>query len=185
MDSNPNEMAYSKNVLEVITICNEFCMFLEEIGKYEKQYIYSYLQKILPLLYLKGALIPYVEVSSGEITERFVTQEEWQDIYNSLKNKFGNDNSFKFIDYKAKFDDGFEDGSISEMLADIYQELKDFLILYQKNTTTARENSVHTLREMFEVYWGVRVINVHKAIHMLLYGKGKKNSPLFSGFSSN
>jgi len=185
MTNNSNEKLYSKNVIEVITICNEVCIFLEEVEKYDKQYIYNYLQKILPLLYLKGSLMPNIELTTEEITERFVTQEQWQDMFNTLKNKIGKDDSFVFIDYKTKFDEETENGSISEFLADIYQELKDFLIMYQKNTDSARQNAVYTLREMFEVYWGIRVINVHKAIHMLLYRKGKKNSSLFSGFSPN
>ena len=185
MTGNPNEKTYSKNVIEVITISNEFCLFLEEIEKYDKHYIYGYLQKILPLLYLKGALMPYMELNSEEITERFVTQEQWEIVFNSLKNKFGKDDLFVFIDYKTKFDEETENGSVAEFLADIYQELKDFLILFQKNTASARENAVYTLREMFETYWGVRVLNVNKAIHMLLYSKGKKDNPLFSGFSAN
>jgi hypothetical protein len=184
MTSNNEDRSISKNVLEVITIANEICLFLEEIEKYDKQYIYLYLQKILPLLYLKGALMPYVDPVTDEIVERFVNQEEWQNIYNALKNKITSDDSFIFIDYTSKNNET-EAGSISELLADIYQELKDFLLLYQKNTSTARQNAVHTCREMFEEYWGVRLMNVHKAIHMLLYGKGKKNSPLFTGFSAN
>jgi len=186
MTSNNEDKSISKNVLEVITIANEICIFLEEIEKYDKQYIYLYLQKILPLLYLKGALMPYVDAATDDdIIERFVTQEEWQNIYNSLKNKIGNDDAFVFIDYTPKNGNETEDGSISELLADIYQELKDFLLLFQKNTSIARQNAVHTCREMFEEYWGIRLMNVHKAIHMLLYGKGKKNSPLFTGFSAN
>jgi hypothetical protein len=185
MDSNSQDKVTSKNVIEVITIANEMCIFLEEIEKYEKQYIYLYLQKILPLLYLKGALIPEIDVSADEANERFVTQEQWETVYNALLKKFGKDDSFLFIDYLTKLNTETEKGSIAEFLADIYQDLKDFLLLYQKNTVAARENAVYSLKVLFEEHWGMKLINVHKTIHMLLYGKRKGSNQLFTGFSAN
>jgi hypothetical protein len=185
MNSDSQDKVHSKNVIEVLTIANEVCIFLEEIEKYEKQFIYLYLQKILPLLYLKGALLPDVELSSEEAYERFVTQDQWETIYNSLQKKFGKDDSFLFIDYVIKMDDETEKGSIAEFIADLYQDLKDFLLLYQKNTIASRENAVHSCKLLFEEHWGVKLINVHKAIHMLLYGKNIRSSQLFSGFSAN
>lgn len=185
MNSNTQDNIHSKNVIEVITIANELCIFLEEIEKYEKQYICLYLQKILPLLYLKGALLPDIELSSDEANERFVTQEQWEIIYNAVKIKLGKDDLFLFIDYATKLDDENEKGSIAEFMADIYQDLKDFLLLFQKNTRSAQENAVYSCKELFEDNWGMKLINVHKAIHMLLYRKRKNNSQFFTGFSAN
>jgi hypothetical protein len=185
MNSNTQDNIHSKNVIEVITIANELCIFLEEIEKYEKQYICLYLQKILPLLYLKGALLPEIELSSDETNERFVTQEQWENIFNAMKKKLGKDDPFLFINYATKLDDEPEKGSIAEFAADIYQDLKDFLLLFQKNTQSARENAVFSCKVLFEENWGIKLINIHKAIHMLLYGKRKNSSQLFSGFSAN
>jgi hypothetical protein len=185
MNSNSQDKVNSKNVIEVITIANEICIFLEEIDKYEKQFICLYLQKILPLLYLKGALLPDVDVSSDEANERFVTQEQWETVYNAVQKKLGKDDAFLFIDYATKLDDEPEKGSIADFIADLYQDLKDFLLLYQKNTVAARENAVYSCKLLFEENWGMKLINIHKAIHMLLYGKSKRNNQLFTGYSAN
>jgi hypothetical protein len=185
MSNNSQDQIYSKNVIEVITIANEVCIFLEEIDKYEKQFICLYLQKILPLLYLKGALLPDVQVSSDEANDRFVTQEQWESVYDAMKKILGKDDSFLFINYITKQNDEPEKGSIAEFLADIYQDLKDFLLLYQKNTLASRENAVHSCKVLFEEHWGEKLINIHKAIHILLYGKRKGSNQMFTGFSAN
>jgi hypothetical protein len=78
-----------------------------------------------------------------------------------------------------------EKGSITEFMTDLYQDMKDFVLLYQKNTVAARENAVHSCKQLFEEHWGVKLINTHKAIHMLLYGKRLGSNSLFSGFSAN
>jgi hypothetical protein len=185
MSNNSQDQIYSKNVIEVITIANEICIFLEEIDKYEKHYICLYLQKILPLLYLKGALLPEVEVSSESANERFVTQEQWETVYNDLKKILGKDDVFMFMDSLIKQGDQAEKGSIAEFAADIYQDLKDFLLLYQKNTIASRENAVHSIKVLFEEHWGEKLINIHKAIHALLYRKRKGSNQMFTGFSPN
>jgi len=185
MSNNSQDQIYSKNVIETITVANEICIFLEEIDKYEKQYICLYLQKILPLLYLKGALLPDVEVSSEEANERFVTQEQWETIFNALRKKLGKDDSFFFVDILSTAGEEPEKGSISEFLADIYQDLKDFLLLYQVNTVISRENAVHSCKDLFEDNWGIKLINTHRAIHQLLYEKSRGHNHLFTGFSAN
>ncbi|MEI6853097.1 MAG: DUF5063 domain-containing protein [Bacteroidota bacterium] len=185
MSDNSQDKVHSKNVIEVITIANEVCIFLEEIDKYEKRYICLYLQKILPLLYLKGALLPDIEISSEDANERFVTQEQWENVYNALQKKLGKDDTFMFIDQATRLDDETEKGSIAEFMADIYQDMKDFILLYQKNTLSARENAVYSCKVLFEESWGTKLINTHKAIHMLLYGKRKGTNQLFTGFSAN
>ena len=61
--------------------------------------------------------------------------------------------------------------SIADNLTDVYQDLKDFIILYTKNTQTACENAAFECKLQFETHWGIRVINALKAIHLLLHKK--------------
>ncbi len=178
MSEDSKSIVFSKTVIEVITIANDLCIFLEEFDKYELEFSLLYLQKVLPLLYLKGALMPDLENINQESNERFVIQEQWEDIYNRIKQKTGVIDAFYYVNANAKT---ATQASIAEYLADIYQDLKDFLLLYQKNTLTAQENAVHSTKELFETHWGIKLLNCHKAIHSLLY----KSSDSFTGFSSN
>ncbi|HPS27060.1 MAG TPA: DUF5063 domain-containing protein [Bacteroidales bacterium] len=185
MGKESKEIVQSRNVLEFITVANELCVFLEENGKYDIIFIYTYLQKVLPLLYLKGTMLPDVFVDDEDANERFVTLEQWEKIYLALLDKTGTTDSFYFIGNDDEFENKPQKGSIAENLADIYQDLKDFLLLYQKNRLAAQQNAVHALRVLFEINWGVKALWAHTAIHNILYGKKKSNNELFSGFSPN
>ena len=61
-------------------------------------------------------------------------------------------------------------GSLSDNLADIYQDLKDFVILYQRPFRNVKEAAVWDIRQLFRSHWGFRVVNVLKVLHYQLYG---------------
>ncbi|MCK9613354.1 MAG: DUF5063 domain-containing protein [Bacteroidales bacterium] len=184
MKKESEDMVKSKNVLEFITVANELCLFLEEIEKYDVAFIFAYLQRVLPLVYIKGSMLPDIEPVNKELTERYVTQEDWERIFNLLRNKIGKCDRFEDSEIPGNPDEA-DSLSISENLADIYQDLKDFLILYQKNTHTARENAVYSCRMHFGSQWGLKILNAHKSIHQMIFGNNKKSGNLFIGFSSN
>ncbi|MEI6123315.1 MAG: DUF5063 domain-containing protein [Bacteroidota bacterium] len=180
MANESKNSIHSKTVIEVITIANDLCIFMEEFEKYDLEFAFLYMQKVLPLLYLKGAMLPEIENTDEEANERFVTQEQWEAIFNSINKKTDTNDTFYFVEAKVMV---ASKGSIAECLADIYQDLKDFLLLYQKNTLVAQENAVYYAKELFEKHWGSKLLNVHKAIHTLLYKSS--DSSQFNGFSSN
>ncbi len=153
--------AYSKNVQELITVANAYCLTMEKLESTKKSWLIDYLQKVFPLLYLKVSLIPVIDVQNPEANERFFTVEEWEFLFNQLRKKFADDDDFWFIDQAATHNDPVK-GSIAECLTDIYQDLKDFLTLYQKNSLDAKENAVYEIRESFEKRWGYLLVNAHQ-----------------------
>lgn len=167
--NNNIEPEITKQVIEMLTVANDFCIFTESIEKYTKDDVLSYLQKVCPLLYIKGALLPFVEVSNPEANERFVTEENWTVIYNDTKKVLDKADEFMSIGIEDKMDSTVVICSISEFVADIYQDMKDFILLYQKNTKTARENAVSECRLLFATHWGWRVIDVQRAVNNIMY----------------
>jgi len=166
---NHSDPVYSKNVLEVLTLANEFCLFLEKAESYSREELIGFLQKVFPLIYLKAALLPEIQVEDEEAIEHYVTEEEWESIFSVLRIKFGEDDIFFFIDHHEKSNTDPLRASLSENIADIYQDLKDFLILYQKPLKTFKENAVRDLRYLFETRFGYRIVNSQAALHYLLY----------------
>ena len=61
-----NNLVYSKNVIELITVANEFCSFLEHSEDMETSDFLGRLQKMLPLLYLKASLLPEFEMEADD-----------------------------------------------------------------------------------------------------------------------
>jgi len=163
----------SKNVMEMLTVANEYCHFIEKAHEYKTEDILDYLQKMLSLLYLKGTLIPKVEVEHPEANERFVTAETWEIIFNELNNKFKPKDTYWYIDHTNAQDRDPEQANLADNLTDIYQDLKDFLLLYAKGTHAAQENAVNDCKTFFETHWGFRLVQAQKYIHFWLY-EGKK-----------
>ena len=55
--------------------------------------------------------------------------------------------------------------SISELLTDIYQDMNDFILLYQKESRAAKQNAAGECKVLFFSHWGVRIIDLLKVIH--------------------
>lgn len=178
-ESIPSDPVYNRNVLEMLAVANEFCVFIEKSDDYTKEEVLGFLQKICPLLYLKGALLPMVEPAHPEANERFVTEEKWEMVFNSLRAKFQPADEFWFAD--AAFEESPEilKASMAEHFTDIYQDLKDFLILYQRSSLAAKENAVSECKRLFGNHWGVRISNVQKALHFLIYPDIAETEELF------
>lgn len=165
------EAIYSRQSLEMITVANEFCIYINEIDKYEQSDIFKYLHHICPLLYLKGSLLPTIQIEDEQANERFMTQEEWAAIFHKLRIKFGANDEFLFIAPNEKMDFNPVKNSLADQLADVYQDLKDFLLLYQKSSKAAKQNAVAECKSLFESHWGYRVVSIQQALHYKLYSQ--------------
>lgn len=162
------DLVMSRPVIDFFTVANDFCIFIEGSGATGKPVMYAYLSKVLPLLYLKGTLLPEVETDYPEALERFVTEEQWQDLFNVLRNHFGEDDMFVYSDPKPDFAE-LTKASLAELIADIYQDMKDFVLLYSKNMQAARENAVIEISSLLRSHWGHRVLSAMMQIHFLLH----------------
>lgn len=165
----PDDAVYSRKVLEMITVANEFCLFMEKADHYSMEELLNFLQKISPLIYLKSALLPDIEVEDDNAMEHYVTEEQWEYLFNVLYNKFGEKDQFFFVDLHEKSHNDAIKGSLAESFTDIYQDLKDFLLLYQKPMKAFKENAVNECKRLFSTRYGYRLVNAQAAIHCILY----------------
>ncbi|MBE0660890.1 MAG: DUF5063 domain-containing protein [Bacteroidales bacterium] len=173
-----SEPVYSQTALDMFTVANEYCIFMEKACKYQKTDVYNYLLKVFPLLYIKGALMPQIEVEFPEANERYVTEEQWQIVFNELRELFGEDDLFNHCDPKDEF---FEPVklSLAENLADIYQDMKDFVLLYSKEMHAARENAIHEVGRLFKSHWGHRVLRCQTHLHFLLHRRDIESEEVY------
>jgi len=172
-----NNPVASKSVLEMLTVANDFCSFLEKAGDSGREKLLIYLQRVLPLIYIKASLLPEVEVEDEDAIEHYVTEAEWEEMFNTLRSGFGEDDLFYFIDLHEQSHQDAVRGSLAESITDLYQDLKDFVLLYQKPLTAFRQNAVMECKRLFANRYGYRIVNAHAAIHYLLY-KGETDSGL-------
>jgi hypothetical protein len=164
-----NNPVAAKSVLELLTVANDFCSFLDKAGEAGKNEVLTYLQRVLPLIYLKSSLLPDVVEEDEDAIEHYVTEMEWEDMFNMLRSKFGDDDIYHTIDLHEKSHMDPVRASLAENITDLYQDLKDFMLLYQKPLTTFKHNAVMECKRLFTTRYGYRIVNAHVAIHYLLY----------------
>ncbi len=175
-----NEPVYSPFVLEFLAVAQKFCLFIEEIEKYDKIQIFDYMHKALPLLYVRGSVIPEVAPDNYEANEKYITEEQWQNIFNAIREKLEKDDEYWFLENDNPLNEPVK-GSFADGLADIYQDMKDFVILYQKPLRDAKKIAVWEIRELFKAHWGFRIVNLLKVMHYDLYSERSERSTLDLG----
>ena len=169
MENCDFDTIYSKNVIEFVTVAGEFCGFLEKSKDFSRKEILEKLQKLLPLLYLKGTLLPNLESVFEEVNEKFVTEQDWEFIRNAVLLKIG-----KFDEFLETFDPRMEESetpvicSISENIADIYQDVKNFIMLYRVGANEIMNDAIWECKNNFEEFWGQKAANTIRAIHNLV-----------------
>ncbi len=168
MKEKNEEPAYSNSVIELLKVANEYCIFIENADNNSKENILDFVQKIIPLLYLKGSLLPYINIEDNEASERFVTEEQWDTLFSTLREKLIADDEYWFLDYNSADKTDPVKASLSENLADIYQDLKDFVMLYQKPTRAAKQNAAHDCKHLFETHWGTKALQLSQWVNYLL-----------------
>jgi hypothetical protein len=165
MDKNTDPV-YSRNVVEFVAVANEYCKYTEHASELKGDEMLRIMQRILPLMYLKASLLPVLEPFFEEGNEKFVTEADWNSINELLREKFGTANDYlEVFDEKINESEGHVVSSISENMADIYQDMKDFLLLYQTGTKEVMNDALWECRMNFENYWGQKLVNALRAIH--------------------
>lgn len=179
MEGPLKEVVYSRNVVEFVTIAKEYCSFMEHATEHEYADFADKSLKLLSLLYLKTLLLPDVEQINEEGNEKFVTEFDWQFIRNGAGSVLGD--ADMYLDY---FDSDMKEtpepvtSSIAENIADIYQDLKDFLEIYQLGNEELSNDAIFECRQNFDSYWGFRVVNSIRMLHHLNYAKNDEKDVL-------
>lgn len=163
---NQEDIIESKGVVEMFTLASEYCLYLTRMDKETQADAFAFLQKMLPALYLKGSTCPAVEVSDESANERFVTEEEYEELRIRLSKFIDDKDMFTTVDLMSD-DINSLPISLSELLCDIYLDLKDFLVLYTKPSTAAKENAIANCRYFFHNGWGMRLALALPYVHWL------------------
>lgn len=167
---NRAKPVYSRNVVEFVAVANEFCKYMEHASDIKGEEMLKILQRILPFLYLKASLLPALEPYFEDGNEKFVTESDWFRIHDTLKEKFGTANDYlEVFDEKINDSEGPVTENLAENMADIYQDIKDFLLLYQTGTEEVMNDAVWQCRMNFETYWGQKLANSLRAVHRFIY----------------
>ena len=172
-DQLPDHIVYSKKVIEFVTVAAETCLFLEHANEFTKTDFVQKSVKILPLLYLNASLLDLPDAVFEEIPERFVTEEDYQYVRELVEQLLGSDDSYLEVFHPdMALSDTPIAAFVSENMADVYQELKDFAANYQMGDIDIMNDSLVACLEAFGEHWGQKLLNALRALHALRFSDG-------------
>lgn len=151
---------YAKNVVEFVTVGVEYCAFMERTNEKSYGTFVPVLQKLLPFLYLKASMVDKPITLCDDALENFVTEVDYETIRSAAARILGQ--------YDEEFT-GEEVVSVSECLADVYQDVKDFLMNYKQGKEEVMNDAIYNVVENFELYWGKRLLQALAIVHKLAY----------------
>jgi hypothetical protein len=162
------ELVYSRNVVEFATVAKEYCAFFDNIERYSRIEFVGIAGKLVPLLYYKATLLPLNEPLYEEGSQKYVTEDIYEDIRLKIKVLLKQHDDFpEIFDPRVSETDEQFTATISEYLADVYQDLKNFTMLYQKGQVEEMNDALWECNTNFREFWGIRLANGLRALHLL------------------
>lgn len=165
-----NDIKLEPNELAFIALTNEYCQAIENASQgISRDAFVNTMVKLLPRIYicandldLNPMTNVYIDPTLEEATYEQVRETISQvmadeDIYLEV---FLND---------MKYSDTPISVSISENLADLYQEFFNLISAVQYATTSDQSDLLGLCYENFTDYWGQTLVNVLRALHNVRY----------------
>ena len=167
-----SQVIFDRNVVEFVTVAAEFCKFLEQAEGMKRATFVDTSLKILPLLYLKASMMPKCEMMGEDMPENFVTEETYEIVRMNLAGILAEkDNYLDVFVSDMKYSDQPITKYISEDLADIYQDIKDFIFVFQLGLNETMNDALAICQENFALYWGQKLVNTLRALHDVKYAQ--------------
>ena len=156
--------------MEFVTVAAEFCAFLEQAESRKRSDFVDTTLKILPLLYIKASMLPRCEMLGDSEPETFVTEDDYEVIRLTLANLMGEkDDYLEVFLQDMVYSDTPIKKNISEDLADIYQDVKNFVSVFKLGFDETMHDSLALCKENFALYWGQTLGNTMRALHDVRY----------------
>lgn len=172
MEVSSNSILSDKNVVEFTTVAVEFSLFLEKATSHSRQDFVAVALKLLPLLYLKATLLPHYEMEEDMELENNVTEDDYLMIRQQVAAVLGSQDDYLDVFVQdMKYSDKPILRTISEDLADIYQDIRNFTEVFRQGFDDTMRESVAAVQQNFEMYWGQSLVNTMRALHDVYYNQ--------------
>ena len=166
------EVIYSNHTIDFVKIALEFCAWVENVRENDRKSFVDQGTKILPMLYLKVSFIPSIEANYDSDLESGVVEEMYARVQSGIAGLLGEDDLYlETFHPDMQYSDTPIAVSISEDLADIYQDLGNFIFVFKHAQKETMNDSLITCIESFKEYWGQKLVNALRALHYLKWNQ--------------
>jgi hypothetical protein len=163
---------YSSEMVEFVRAASDYCQFLEQLQGVDGKAFIGGSVPLLAEVYRSVLKVPRTEPLYEYTSEPRVTEQEWSAIYKRMSMLLGAHNEYLRPAGESEYDrSDLITHTISEDMADLYQELGDFIAVYGRGMEEFINDAAWELLERFDAEWGMKLLNALHALHPL-YGKG-------------
>ena len=168
--THQKEVIYSDAVLEFVTVAVEFSSILESDNPEDRELWIDKMLKILPLLYIKASLLPETVEMNDTPPEVFVREIDYNRVAHAVATIMGEENVYLDVFVEdMKYSDRPVSAFVSEDIADIYQDVRNFVSIYQHNLVEQMNDALFICHENFKTYWGQKLTNVLRPLHNIYF----------------
>ena len=160
----------SPNSLAFIALANEYCSAIEKAPEFDKPDFLVQMLKLLPRIYISASDINIKESSEEYYIEPYLDEDVYNNVRSNIAALMAEDDVFlETFEEDMKYSDTPVSASISEDLADIYQELYNLVASVRDVESEAIHSILITCKEDFASFWGQALCNVLRALHSVFY----------------
>lgn len=165
----------SNNSLSLIALTNEFCHFVEISNECTRDMFVARMLKLLPRIYIA---ISDVEIEGGYgeyYIEPILDEVAYDQVRNSLEVLMANEDIYLEVFVEdMKYSDTPISASVSENLADLYQEFYNLIQSIKDAPSEARQSLIEQCKDNFISYWGQILCNVLRALNTVFYNSNEQ-----------
>lgn len=161
----PNELAF-------IALANEYCHALENALDYESRDDFvGNMLKLLPRLYITMS-----DLERDPFADAYIESALEEDVYDMVRQRVASimaeeDIYLEVFVEDMKYSDTPISASVSENLADLYQEFFNLIHSVQDALTETQHEMLCQCRANAEDYWGQTLCNVLRALNTAYYAQ--------------
>lgn len=162
---NEEKFLYSQPVIDLVTVCTEYCKYLEQCQGTETKDFCRIMRSLLPMVYLKTTLLGQIPETAGW-NEKRVTEEDYNYIRASVATILGGEDDFLDVFVEDfKYSEHPVLCTVSENLADIYQQLRELVEAFREGYEESMEVALYDTVDEFKIQWGQKLLNALRALH--------------------
>ncbi len=163
---------YSEEVIAFVKVANDYCTWLEESDQDDGRTFILNAVRNLSAVYASAVRMNETEPVMEGGNEKFVTEQMWSEMYQKVLLALGQHNSYLRIAGGDEFDrSDLVTHTISEDLADIYQDMKDFTYQYRIGIEEIMNDAVWEVMDNFDNDWSEKLVHALLALNRLLVAK--------------
>jgi hypothetical protein len=167
-DTPVHKYVYSSEMVEFVKASNTCCLFLEDLKETEGKSFIAESVKQFSSLYALFLLTGENEPVFENPPEPAVSEQEWSALFQRIAEILGPNNDILRVAQEDEFDRSeIVSHTISEDMADVYQELKNFSIIYSRGMEELMNDAAWELKERFTEHWGMKLLRALSALHQL------------------